>query len=608
MIDKSKKTYNAIILAAGYGSRLAPVTDEIPKPLIPVGDRTLLENILFALEKASVAKFAVNTHHLGEQIKQAVKDSTWSKKVVLYPEDEILGTGGPLVNAKEMLADCDAFILHNGDILTDIDFKALIGHHETAGCPITMVMIDGPENKVAVNENGIVVDILGKLGRKGDNRKMTYTGIAMFSPEIFKYLPSEVENCSIITAILAAMKDNPHAVSAYSPNLKSLDHPSSRKTAPDKPNHNIIKSPNHQIYWNDLGTVEKFLDAQHDIAGGKIVLPSLIPGIPMLMFPLPYPGGSDRMFFRMDKSASKPDNDKASKIIMCASKDSADFERFLSIGKFLDSQKLGVPEIYNFSIEKHVVIMEDLGDDILYNRLRTGVSNQKKEDFYRKVIEWLVRFQSKTYGKYCPEGENRPEKVGVRLFDFDYLRWETSYFAENFLINYCGLRKEDVDKLDCEFRKLAEEALKQPQVLIHRDFQSQNILFKDKKVRIVDFQGARIGNIAYDLMSLLKDPYVALSKKLRTSLIDYYYELFRQSDLAKTIKFSREEFAKFAATAALQRNMQALGAYGFLGLKKGKKEYLQHIPTGLEYLKDGLMALQSYNPACQLPKLTEMVL
>lgn len=589
MTDDRQRKYHGIILAAGYGTRLAPVTDVIPKPLIPVGDRTLLENILTALENGGVAKFAINTHHLGSMITQAIADSDWGDRIELYPEAEILGTGGPLVNAKAFLTDCDAFVLHNSDILTDIDLKALIAHHERSGSMATMVLIDGPENKVAVGTNGNVVDILGKLEREGNYPKMTYAGIAVFSPKIFNYLPDEPEFCSIITAILAAMKENPVAISAYTPEFSLSE----------------LKSPNHpitppNIYWNDLGTVEKFLDAQHDIANGSVVLPEIAPSISLLMTQLPYPGGSERIFFRL--------KDEESKIIMCASKDSADFVRFLNIGKFLDKLDLKVPKIYSSSSERHVVIMEDLGDDILFNRFNSGISEEEQKKLYRKIIEWLVSFQSKTYGKYCPEGRKEEKgKVGIRNFDFDYLRWETGYFSETFLINYCGTAKEDIDELDYEFRKLAEETLNQPQVLIHRDFQSQNILFKDGEIRIVDFQGARIGHIAYDLMSLLKDPYVSISSNLRNSLIDYYYDIFRKSSLAGMLDFNRDDLAKFAATAALQRNMQALGAYGFLGLTKGKKEYLTHIPRGLAYLQDGLEEFRKCNPRCPLPKLTDLV-
>lgn len=586
MGDKPK--YHAIILAAGYGTRLAPVTDEIPKPLIPIGNRTLLDNILHELSLGGVAKFAVNTHHLGEMIACALSKSDWGDKVALYPEKDILGTGGPIVNAREFLSQSDYFILHNGDILTDLKIKDLLDFHEKQQSTVTMVMIDGPENKCAVNEKGIVVDILGKLKREAENPKFTYAGITVFTPDIFDFLPSEPKFCSVVTAILEMMKDNPNAVYAYIPERQKLEN-----------------DDENSIYWNDLGTVEKFLDAQNDINAGKINLPEMKATIPVPMLPLPHPGGSDRMFFRKKCPFSK---DAEGKIIMCATRDSTDFERFLNIGKHLDKLKLGSPRIFNFSSERHVVIMEDLGDDILFNRLQKEISDSEKENLYKKTLDWLIDFQNRTYGSYCIEGENLPGKVAVRLFDFDYLRWETDYFAENFLLNYCSINAEKVDELKNEFSKLAHICLSQPQLMIHRDFQSQNILFKDQKVRIVDFQGARIGHFAYDLMSLLKDPYVELSSELRKYLMDYYFAILVKSGLAEKIDIVQEDFAKFAATAALQRNMQALGAYGFLSLQKGKKEYLNYIPKGLAYLKEGLLDYQKLNPDCPLPKITSMVL
>ena len=558
-----------MILAAGYGTRLRPITDELPKPLIPVGDRTLLENIILNIHNAGIAKFAVNSHHLADIMSESLEDSLWSRDVTVFYESEILGTGGPIVNAKEVLSDGAGFLLHNGDILTDIDLSSLLEFHSSDSSNlVTMVMIDGPENKVTVNSEQRVVDILGKLGRESDGNLFTYAGIACFSPAIFDYLPAEPENSSIITAILNLMRDKPEGVAAFVPEGK--------------------------FFWNDLGTVEKFAAVHKDIASGDLRLPELRPGkkITMPMQPLPRQG-SGRLFFRLQKNS---DNDR---IIMCASDDNTDFERFLNIGEFLCKNSLGVPEILTVNSDNHTVIMEDLGNDTLYSLAKQCKSENELESLYRKILRYLVQFQVQTYDKIIPEGDsaaNNSEKLRLRLFDYDYLRWETTYFRENFLERYCGISSDKLQDLETEFHELAENTLTSPQVMIHRDFQSQNILIQNNEVRIVDFQGARIGHIAYDLMSLLNDPYIALPKDLRFSLLEYFFNLLAETPLLESLleKKALRTIMSIAHSAALQRGMQALGAYAFLSMEKGKKEYEQFIPTGLTILKETLTERDEY--------------
>jgi len=563
-----KENFTAMILAAGYGTRLRPITDEIPKPLIPVGNRTLLENILINLKNAGIAKFAVNTHHLAGIMSKYISESSFGESVSLLYEENILGTGGPIVNAKEILNSGNGFILHNGDILTDINLQELIDVHKSSPANlVTMVMLDGPENKVAVNSDNRIVDILGKLEKEDNCRLFTYAGIACFSPKIFDYLPEKPENSSIITAILNLMRDNPESVAGYIPKDKFI--------------------------WNDLGTVEKFISIHKDISSGSVILPPLLTGTknPLPMQTLQQQG-SGRIFFRI-----QAENKSVDKILMCASDDNSDFNRFIEIGKFLHKNHLGVPKLFSVNPDNHIVIMEDLGDDTLFNLVKKCENRNEIETLYRKVIQWLVKFQVTTYDKIvpvnCSEIEN---KLPLRLFDYDYLRWETTYFMDNFLGKYCGFKKKRLSDLEEEFYTLAENALTSPQVMIHRDFQSQNILIQNCEVRIVDFQGARIGHIAYDLMSLLNDPYIALDKDLRFTLFEYFFNLIAETPLLEPLLKQKalRSIMSIAHSAALQRGMQALGAYAFLSIEKGKKEYEQFIPPALKILNETLEDRDEY--------------
>jgi aminoglycoside/choline kinase family phosphotransferase len=135
-----------------------------------------------------------------------------------------------------------------------------------------------------------------------------------------------------------------------------------------------------------------------------------------------------------------------------------------------------------------------------------------------------------------------------------------------------------------EFAALARAVAAQPLVLVHRDFQSQNIMLDRDRIGLVDVQGMRLGPVGYDVMSLLHDPYVDLAPDVRRALLDHWLDAVRA--LPVLAGHTREEVEAMALAAGLQRLMQALGAFGFLGRVKGKRSFLDHVPRGLAQLGD----------------------
>ncbi len=125
-----------------------------------------------------------------------------------------------------------------------------------------------------------------------------------------------------------------------------------------------------------------------------------------------------------------------------------------------------------------------------------------------------------------------------------------------------------------------------PRVLVHRDFQSQNIIIRDGQAHLIDFQGMRPGVSKYDLASLLYDPYVHLTETERAELFDVY-RTFRER-AGWPLRVDDEEIFRLCA---MQRLMQALGAYGNLGLVRGNKSFLNYIPTALASLRSILTAI-----------------
>ncbi|MDD3117943.1 MAG: nucleotidyltransferase family protein, partial [Victivallales bacterium] len=249
---RKDRNYNAIVLAAGMGVRMRPITNNIPKPLIEICNRPLLENILINLEQGGTGRIAVNTHYLGEKINNYVERSRFRDRITIFPEPEILWTGGPIVNARAVLEEHDSFLLHNGDILTDLDLRAMADYHFDRGATVTMLTLDGPENRVMIASDGRIVDIndMAEADHAGC-RAMTYGGIFMATGHFFDYLPSEPCSCSSIAAIVELLRREPGEVVAY-------------------------RAANY--YWNDLGSISCYFRAHRDVIERKLCrLPELPP-------------------------------------------------------------------------------------------------------------------------------------------------------------------------------------------------------------------------------------------------------------------------------------------------------------------------------------------
>jgi aminoglycoside/choline kinase family phosphotransferase len=162
------------------------------------------------------------------------------------------------------------------------------------------------------------------------------------------------------------------------------------------------------------------------------------------------------------------------------------------------------------------------------------------------------------------------------------LERETGYFLDAFIRGYLG-KKVDTENLASEFLILADTALADSEmVLMHRDFQSRNIMIKTGWPRLIDFQGARLGPPGYDLASLLYDPYADLESGQRNALCEYYVE----RRLAAQEDFDEKRLLKGLPYLAACRLLQALGAFGFLTKVRGKLRFEQHIPAALRILRE----------------------
>jgi N-acetylmuramate 1-kinase len=276
-------------------------------------------------------------------------------------------------------------------------------------------------------------------------------------------------------------------------------------------------------------------------------------------------GGSDRSFFRILRPG------QSSFIFMHYGTDVAENSHWSDINKFLADIGICVPRIIAQDSNLHFILLEDLGDVDLWSQ-RTRPWEERRECYFQ-VLRQIQKLHSYDLSG-MPEGLPLAESYGPRLY-----KWEHDYFLDNLVWEVCKIELSSADtaKLNKELDALAARLQKIKPCLIHRDFQSQNIMIKNEQPVLIDFQGMRQGCLFYDLGSLICDPYVTFEGEERNELINFYYELMNPS-------CSRDEFVQDFWMGSVQRLLQALGAYGFLGLKKHKPAFLNHIANGLENL------------------------
>ena len=233
-----------------------------------------------------------------------------------------------------------------------------------------------------------------------------------------------------------------------------------------------------------------------------------------------------------------------------------DNSQFIPVGHFLKQAKLRVPEIIHERARYRVALVEDLGDvDLLSLKDKPF---EERLPYYRSAFEQVDRL---FYAKPAKDFHLMPP------FDAAMYRWEQNYFFEHLVEEYLGMDAFALRE-NAAFIQLADRLGTVARHLVHRDFQSQNLLVKDGKIYLIDFQGLRRGRQEYDLASLIFDPYLNHTAGEREKLLDLWEDIADE----------RPPETLFYECAA-QRLMQALGAYGKILKTRGDEWYRPHIAT-----------------------------
>jgi aminoglycoside/choline kinase family phosphotransferase/dTDP-glucose pyrophosphorylase len=555
----------ALILAAGLGTRLRPYTDHTPKPLFSIQGRPLLDIMIFKLIVAGCKAVIINTHHRHAQIEAFIAQQTYPIPIQTRYEPDILGTGGAIKNVADFW-NHRPFMVINADIVTTIDFKQVYDFHRQHSHPATLVLADDPEfNSVACDADGFVTDFhhLSDAAVRPSDAALTFTGIQVLDPEILDFISVEAPSSSI--EAYARMMAKGKKIKAYI---------------------------SENSYWKDIGNAERYKLAVFETMAPEVfrqVFPNIQVG-PIYREHLKG-DGSDRQWYRLNM-------DRKSMILVdhgIKKTDRVDqADAFVNIGRHLFDRDLPVPQIYDGDTFAGYAFLEDLGNLDLQTTVQQTDNYEKIIGMYRSVIQLLIKFSALGAERFDAAWTYQTSSYSKTLI----LEKECRYFVDAFLNAYLGLEiiYEDFKK---EFDFIADKALEHALPgLMHRDFQSRNIMIKNDKFYFIDFQASRMGPIQYDLAALLIDPYVQLPQDIQTRLLGYCVEKL-QADM----NLNADNFRRCYRYCRLTRNLQILGAFGYLSRVKKKAHFEKYIPAAIRTLSRNLKKHEHKT----LPKLTALV-
>lgn len=541
----------ALILAAGFGTRLQPYTQYLPKPLFTINNRPVLDYTIRALIDAGCTKIFINAHHLADAIADFVDNHRSKNLLEVVFEPVILNTGGAIANLGSQLADDDFFVV-NADVLCDFDLSYLMDCHKTTGALATLLVHDCYRfNTLCVDPTASGVGTVRHFSQAPESG-LAFTGIQAISPGLFDYMPPE----KIFSSIDVYKK------------LCEL-----KKIA-------AVKAT--QFYWRDMGTPQDYQHTSRECLAAKIfdIAPSNICDVDIQAIA---GDGSDRLWFRArHKGKSLILSDHG--ICLDAPQNnngSAQLNAFIKIGAHLAGKGLAVPRILGHDTISGQVAVSDLGSTHLADHI-LGMDEAQIIQCYQPVIDRLIDFSFKGIQGFHTNWTCQTPSYSKQMI----LDLECRYFMQAFVNKYLG-RKEQFENFTRPFSHIADNALVHAMNgLMHRDCQSKNIMIHDGRPWFIDFQSARPGPIQYDLASLLIDPYVTLSRAVRDQLKNYALE-----KIGAKVSFDRDTFMHSFRYCCISRNLQMLGAFGFLTQVKNKTQFEKYIPAALNGLERRLKNL-----------------
>jgi N-acetylmuramate 1-kinase len=281
---------------------------------------------------------------------------------------------------------------------------------------------------------------------------------------------------------------------------------------------------------------------------------------------------SDRMYYRVLVQDAAP-----FVLALYAQPFEVDTLPFVNVARLFEKMPVPIPKVLGHADDIGVLALQDLGDVTLQAHLGTASPSQHAA-LYRQAVALIATLQRR--GAELESAEHIPYRIA---FDVDKLTWEIEFFIKHFIEAYRGVLISPVvrEALREEFAAIIEELASEPRVLCHRDYHSRNLMVHEDTLYIIDFQDARMGPDTYDMVSLLRDSYVDLPEQTVGELIAYFAALKGEQDLER-------EYRNRFDLMALQRNLKALGTFGYQTTARRNPVYIQYIPRTLRYVRDNL--------------------
>jgi len=533
----------ALILAAGLGTRLRPYTLTTPKPLFTVAGRPLLDIHICNLTQAGCEAVGVNTHYLPGPIEAFIASQHFDIPIYIRHEPTILGTGGAIKNWADFW-DRRPFLVINADVYTTIDLRQVYEFHLQHGPAATLVLVDNPEfNTVRVDATGRVREFAG-TSAGAPVGALTFTGIQVLDPVVLDYIPGHGFHHSIdaFRAMIAAGL----TIQAFFPD---------------------------QGDWNDVGTPARYRQTAVEASAREAWQQAFAGAATERLVTERIEGdGSDRQWSRWKGTGgSMVLADHGLRTTSAV----AEVDAFVAIGRHLKDRQIPVPAIYFADTFAGLVFLEDLGNTSLQRVVQAQPSRERVLAAYRLVIDDVVRMAEDGASGFDPRWTFQTPSYSRAVI----LKRECRYFQDAFLIGYAGVDLAG-DDLGDEFNRIADGALTGgDSSFMHRDLQSRNIMLKDDRFYFIDFQAGRFGPPQYDLASLLIDPYVELAPDEQNALLEHALRR-----MAQRRPIDSAQFRRGFTYCALSRNLQVLGAFGFLSKVKGKPQFARYIPAALQSL------------------------
>jgi len=550
----------ALILAAGFGTRLRPYTEVRPKPLFTINNQPVLHRLINRLIEAGCSGIIINTHHLHEQVENVIKHQTFPIPVATRHEPVILGTGGAIRNAADCLGR-HPFLVINSDVVTDLDFRALYEFHLRHAHPATLVMHSHEAfNSVAVDAAGMIrsfrpEETMGDESDEGQKR-LAFTGLQVLDPQVIESIPENGPASSI--DVYQSLLERGVDIAAYIPD---------------------------RFYWQDIGSPERYRAAVYDAMAPAAFERAfrIRPEPAAIQWEQLAGDGSERQWYRLSSGGfTLILSDHGIQTNALAEADS-----FIAIGRHLLEKGIPVPEIYLHDRFSGMVFLEDLGDTLLYDRLQEAPDESQILRIYQAAIEAMVRMSVIGARDFDPALCYQGPEYDQTLI----LEKECRYFVAAFLQD-CLKLSADMQNLAPEFSELAELAVENGIYgFMHRDLQSRNIMIHKNALFLIDFQAGRMGPIQYDLAALLADPYAGLPEHLQEKLLSQ-----AMTTLAAYRAFDRRQFLDGYAACRITRSLQTAGAFGYLSTIKKKSFFRQFIPRVLHNLSTQLSAMPGRFP------------